>query len=437
MLVHDGYPTRRKILSALGLGAVGLSISSPRAAFAETGVLRSFTWKNGRLVMPDGQVIEGGIRIEEGRIAELGPSVKSGADLGGSWVCPGFVDAGCTVGLVEIGLEDRTRDDRVSGESVTPDARVRDGYNPASSVIPVTRVEGVGHVLVHPSHGRLVSGQASLFRTVGETLSEAITEVPSVLCINMGRAGIGGDGAASRMDLSMQLRELLDDIDLGPEPSPNPRTRRRKTGAEDSSHDDLSASERVWRSVRRGEMRVLIKAERADDILRALDLSHEYGLSTILLGAAEGHVVARELADSEIPVFLGPLTTQPSSFEHLRARYENAAILNRAGVPLAFRTGSAHSSRGLRVSAGVAVAHGLPWEAAMKALCHGAWAALGQPNEGVLEVGAEAHLVVSSGDPIQPRQSVERVVISGVETSMMTRQRRLYEHFRVLDERIR
>ena len=184
-------------------------------------------------------------------------------------------------------------------------------------------------------------------------------------------------------------------------------------------------------------MRTLIKAERADDIIRALEFTEAYGLDTILLGAAEAHVVASEIAASGVPVFLGPITTQPSSFEHLQARYENAALLHAAGIPISFRTGSTHDSRRLRVSAGIAVAHGLPWNAAMHALSAAPWSALGMPMQGGLREGAFAHLVISGGDPIQPRSPVLQVLIDGVDTTMMTRQRRLYETFRVLGDRVR
>ena len=182
----------------------------------------------------------------------------------------------------------------------------------------------------------------------------------------------------------------------------------------------------------------MIKAERADDILKALELVETMSWTRSCWERPRGTEVAGEIANLEVPVFLGPLTVQPSSFEHLQARYDNAKQLHEAGVALAFRTGSSHGSRNLRVSAGVAVAHGLPWKAAMHSLCRGAWAALDGPKKaGKLEFGAPAHLVMTAGDPLQPRAAVQRVIIDGVETSSMTRQQRLYDRFKVLGERIR
>ena len=59
---------------------------------------------------------------------------------------------------------------------------------------------------------------------------------------------------------------------------------------------------------------------------------------------------------------------QPSSFEHLHARYDNAKILYDAGVQFAFRSASNHDARRLPSEVAVAVAHGLPFEAVFR-LC--------------------------------------------------------------------
>ena len=117
---------------------------------------------------------------------------------------------------------------------------------------------------------------------------------------------------------------------------------------------------------------VLVHADRADDIERALGWIADNELDGVLLGCAEGWMVADLLAEASWPVVLGKLMVQPDSFAHPHARYDNAAILHKAGVPLAFGSRSNHSARGLRTEAGVLVAHGLPWEAAIEALTVGA-----------------------------------------------------------------
>jgi imidazolonepropionase-like amidohydrolase len=132
-------------------------------------------------------------------------------------------------------------------------------------------------------------------------------------------------------------------------------------------------------------------------------------------------------------VLLGPLMVQPDSFETLHARYDNARRLDEAGVKLAFRSGANHFSRGLRVDAGVTVAHGLRWETAITALTSGAGGLLGLgEGYGQLAVGAPATFFEATGDPLQARQSVRRVWIDGALTSRQTRQSKLAERYRVL-----
>jgi imidazolonepropionase-like amidohydrolase len=110
----------------------------------------SFTLSNATVVLHDGQrLANAGVRVEAGRLVEVGTSVKGGTDLAGAWLVPGFTDAGCTLGLVEVSLEAATVDLSEKSDAVTPDARVWDGYNPLSDLIAVARVNGVTGALVH------------------------------------------------------------------------------------------------------------------------------------------------------------------------------------------------------------------------------------------------------------------------------------------------
>lgn len=414
------------------------SVLLGRRAFASDGL----TLRGATLLTHDGaRLSDHGLRVEGGRIVEVGPSGRfsSGEDLGGRWIVPGFTDAGCMLGLLEIGLEASTHDDSESSAAVVPDARARDGYNPRSELIPIARVNGVTGAIVHPATKGLVSGQAALFRTVGDTVEAALVKAPVALCVNLGRAATGsGNGApVSRMGVAMKLRELLEGVKLPDEsPAADEPKRKKKDAKPDNASDakpdaEVSPSDRSLRDLKRGELPALVFAERADDLLFALEFARAWGLKLVLLGGAEAHLVADAIAAASVPVFLGPLTTQPDSFDHRYARYENAARLHAAGVRLGFRTGVAHQVRNLPYDAGVAVAHGLPFEAAIRGLTVGPWDALGLDG-GRLAEGAPATFFVSDGDPLQPRTAIRRVLIDGRETSMETRQSRLHDAFREL-----
>jgi imidazolonepropionase-like amidohydrolase len=137
--------------AAAGLAAGGL------------GPAADFSLCNATLLSHLGGVQTGGVRVERGRIVEVGPQVTSGEDLGGAWLCPGFTDAGCTLGMYEIDGEPGTRDDG-DKPAVTADARAIDGYNPLSETIPVARAEGVTTALVTPASCSASAGPAPAAR---------------------------------------------------------------------------------------------------------------------------------------------------------------------------------------------------------------------------------------------------------------------------------
>lgn len=427
--------SRRGMLSLLAAGA-----ALPRIGRAgidgllEAGLSGTFTLSGATLLSHTGTTSTGGVRVEAGRIVALGAGVSGGVDVGGAWICPGFTDAGCTVGLVEVPMEGSTSDASEHAGAITADARAVDAYNALSDVVPVTRVNGTTAVLVHPSPNHLITGQAALLRTVGLAASEAVIAAPAGLCINLGRAAISSDGPKSRMGVAMQLRELLDGLPAPEDDAGSSRKKKRRKNSSQAGGDDseLTPSDRALRQLRRGDLMAIVSADRVDDILLALELIATYGLNAALLGCAEGHLIADQIAAAGVGVLLGPTTIQPSSFQHKHAIYENPARLHAAGVRLAMRSGSAHFARMLPTQVGVAVAHGLPFEAAIAALTTGAGEILGIEGLGRLEEGAEATFFLADGDPLQPRHAVRRMWIQGREASMQTRQTRLLERYQEL-----
>lgn len=442
MPVDSRSPSRR---DALLLGAAALA--APRAAFASpdpavpealdgVGPLSDFTLSNATLVLPSGETVLGGVRVEAGAIADLGPGVRGGTDLGGDWLAAGIVDCGNSVGTFEVGAEGSSRDDDEGSGAVTPDARVRDGYNPLSITVPVARSGGLTHALLLPGGNRLVPGQAALVRYAGETVPEAVLNPAAGLLVRLGKGGTSGDGPRSRMGVAMRLRELLDAVKL-PEAAEatddGGRRRKAPAGPPAPKPDaDLSPADRAWRAVRRGALPVLFAADRADDLVAALELTKAYGLRAMLVGAAEGWVVAEALAAAGLPVLLGPVNVQPDSFGHPLARKDNAARLHAAGVRFAFRSGDNHNARQLRVLAGMAVAHGLPRPAAYAALGAHAREFFGDPALPRLEVGARASFFRCAGEIIQPRHAVRALWIDGRPVSLDSHQTRLRERFSVL-----
>lgn len=395
-------------------GALALGLARP--AFAATTTL-----SNARILVGDGTELKGGIRIEGGLITEIGPGVSGGEDQGGKILFPGFWDGGSTLGLVEVDQEAATHDDKEDSDAVMPQARVVDAYNSRSALIPIARRYGVLGGLIVPSAGQLVSGQAAWMRTSD---TDALIQASAGVVINYGHDGTGtAGGPKSRMGVAARLRDLLDANKV-----PDPPKKKSK----DKPPDPPTRAQAEFRALRTGERKAICFADRADDLLVAIDLAKEYKLAMVLVGGTEGHLVAKELADAGFPLIVGPIEAQPDNYEHPHAIYENAAILHKAGVRLGIRLGgSPHNLRNLGVSAAIAVANGLPWEAAIAAVCANSPSFFGL-HVGKLAVGQEATFARADGDPLQARTHVEAVWMRGVPASMATRQTELFERFKTL-----
>jgi len=389
-------------------------------------------FSNATIVDAKGQIKKNwGAEIVNGMI-RFSADILDGENLNGRWIVPNFVDSGCTVGLYEVGLESGTHDHSEAKESERPLLQPSDGYNPLSEVIPTIRANGIGTVLVHPALDRLVSGTMSAMYTSGMTRAEALCAARIGICVGLGGAGKGHDGPSTRMGIAVRLREIFSELSPTIEKTDEKHLWWKK---KEESPKEIEGEDAIWQEVADGQLPVLFSAQRADDIEFALDLINEFQFSGMIVGGAEAWLHADRLAAASVPVLLGSLTVQPSSFEHLHARYDNAKLLQEAGVTLAFRSGSNHNSRLLPSEAAVAVAHGLPFAEAIKALCYNAGEIFPQIPQGFVldsEESIPAHCFICDGDPLQPRNQIHRMWINGEEVDLRTRQTELYKQYKEL-----
>ena len=122
----------------------------------------------------DGQrpdIDNGTIVIRDGKIEAVGASVSvpSGAqtiDARGLSVYPGMIDAGTSLGLVEVGQGAPGTVDTSEVGDLNPNAKAIFAINPHSAHIAVTRVDGVTSAVSLPLGG-LISGQAAIINLVG------------------------------------------------------------------------------------------------------------------------------------------------------------------------------------------------------------------------------------------------------------------------------
>jgi len=369
------------------------------------------------------------VLIKDGKIAAVGAQVPIPADATridarGKWVTPGLIDGAGQMGLVEITMVSGTREGTVKGDTIAAAFNVAEGINPGSTLIPVTRIEGVTTTLAVPS-GNLVSGQAVLIDLDGATIEQMLVKSPVGIVADLSESGkesAGGSRAAAAARLRRVFRDALEyerrQADYG-------RAQIEPLGA---SAADLAA----LLPMLHGREPLITRANRRSDLETALRLAKEFNVKLILAGAAEGWEIAGEIARAGVSVLVEPMNNIPS-YDGLGIRLENAALLAQAGVHLALLETDTHNARNLRQQAGNAVSYGLSWDQALRAVTLTPAEIFGVADRyGSLEPGKVANIVVWSGDPFEFTTRVEHVLIRGRAVPLRSRQTELFERYKKL-----
>lgn len=365
------------------------------------------------------------IYISNGTIAGLGvnfaaPSGTRQIDAGGNWVTPGIFSPFAQTGIVEVGAEDSTNDTNASGTSFSVALRAADGFNPAATPVAVTRIEGVTRVAVAPSNGgSMFAGQGFIADTSGEPGS--VIDDRAFVYVNLDESGASLAGG-SRPAAWAALRGAFADA----------RGYPARFMAHNEGDTLTRADAQAFGPAVRGQQLMLVSANRASDLLKVVDLKAENpNLNLAIVGAAEGWIVADELAMAGIPVIVDPFNNLPSSFSRLGATAENAERLIQAGVPTAFAHlgNSGHQARLILQSAGNAVANGVAFDDAMAAITVVPASIFGAQGYGSIERGNVADLVIWDGDPLEVTSAPTAIYIDGEVQSMESRQTKLRDRY--------
>ncbi len=420
-------PKTHAILAAASLALLAAPLAAQGVVAIEGGTVYTMI----------GAPIEGGtVLIRDGRIAAVGRNVAvpAGArrvDARGKRVTPGLFESHTHTGLSEVGSIPETNDyvltDR-DQDQVMAAFDVADGLNPHSMVIPVTRIAGVTTAVAAPGGSGLIRGKGVVIDLAGDDARDMLVRDPVAMYASLGESVETASGGA-RGGATMRLREVLEDA----------RAYARSRGDfERGSTREYAASRldlQALQPVLQGRLPLVVEAHRAADLRTALRLADEYDLRLILLGASEGWMVADEIARARVPVIVKVLQNLPASFERLGSRYDNAAMLRRAGVQVAITTGDTHNARNVRQEAGNAVAYGLPYDEALRAVTLYPAQIWGVADtHGSLAPGKVADVVVWDGDPLELMTGVEHVFIGGREVPLRSRQTELRDRYRRVDD---
>ncbi|MDQ2922609.1 MAG: amidohydrolase family protein [Acidobacteriota bacterium] len=401
--------------------------------------------RNARIVTVSGPEIENGtIVIRDGKIEALGANVSVLSDAQtidgkGLSVYPGMIDAGTSLGLVEVGQGAPGTVDTSEVGELNPNAKAIIAVNPHSAHLAVTRVDGVTTAVSLPVGG-LISGQAAIINLIGTTPLEMAVVPYAALVINYPRVGnrgggFGGEQQPGNLTESLatsarqveQIRKMLKDAEA--------YGRAHDAYAKDKTlpRPDQSVVLEALVPYVRGERPVIFRADRESEIRGAIRFAEELKLKPIILGGDDAWKITGLLKEKNVPVILTGILDLPTREDDFYdALYENAAKLQQAGVRFCISSGDGGPNvRNLPYYAGMAAAFGLPKADALKAVTlYPAQIMNVGDRMGSIEIGKMANLVVTDGDLLETRTALRHLFIDGREVKLTSRHTELYDAFK-------
>lgn len=438
---------RLKVLPWLALALASVGCFWPSAS-AQSPSNSTYALTHAKIFTVSGAPIDDGtLVIRDGKIAAVGANVEvpAGAeviDVKGLRVYPGLFDPITQMGLSEINAVSATVDTTETG-LYNPDVVAATAISPSSEHIPVTRASGITEVLAVPDSGGfdsrgsegVIGGQASAIHLAGWTINDMLIKKSVAMVIAWPEIETRSFDFATfsrkdkpfseaKQEYEKQVNELADYLDTA------------RHYAEAMGHGGPADYKRDLKlealaPVVRGQLPVLVFADRARDIRSAVEFCDKQKLKMILAGGLEAYKEKDLLRSKGIPVILRPTLTSPLNEDDPYDRLlTQPAELAAAGAKIAFGSFDNSFARRLGQQAANAVAYGLPYDEALKAVTIYPAEIFGVADQvGTLETGKVANVIVTNGDPLEVTTEVKYLFIKGQRTSLDNKHLRLYEKY--------
>ncbi|MFI5171006.1 MAG: amidohydrolase family protein [Chitinophagales bacterium] len=364
----------------------------------------------GTIHVGNGTVIENGmVIIKNGKIEYAGTTKEPGYDINnvsaidasGKHIYPGIIAMNAQVGLKEIELVRSTIDIVEVGE-FNPNIRSLIAYNTDSKVIPTLRTNGILLAQVIPDGG-IISGQSSVVKMSGWNWEDAVVDTddnmhmdwPSVYSYNYEKGFYIIDPKYT--ENVNAIRSFISEA---------------KAYCSAEKHETKNLRFEAMRKIFNGEQKLFIKADRAKEIIGAVDLAKAYSIKVVIVGGRQSYKVQELLKENNIPVLLESTHELPAfEGDDVDLPYKLPAMLMRAGILCGLTMSNDGSSywnvRNLPFDAGTAAAYGLSKEEALELITLNNAKILGiENNYGTVETGKSATLFISEGDVLDMKTSI-------------------------------
>ena len=357
---------------------------------------------------------DGVVLINNGKIERVGPAgqIRIPANyrqLRARVVTPGLIDARSTVGLSGYLNQPTDQSQLELSSAIQPELRAVDAYDARERLVEWLRRFGITTIQTGHAPGALISGQTMIVKTVGDNVDQAVLVQTSMIAASLGETGLGTGGkppGTRAKEMSMLRAEFLKAREYN----------TKQTTAKEDQRPARDLRMEALSRVIRGEIPLLITANRAQDIITALRLAKEFNIKIVLAGASEAYMVLDQIKAANVPVIVHP-TMARAAGENENLSMETAAALRRAGIPFALQSGFESyvpKTRVVLFEAAIAAANGLSFTDALASITIDAARILGVSNRvGSLEAGKDADLALFDGDPFEYTTHVTAVIVNG------------------------
>lgn len=359
-------------------------------------------------------ITNGVVLIKDGKIERVGAAgqvqIPAGyRTISAKVVTPGLIDAHTVIGL--NGYLNQPHDQMAldGGASIQPELRATDSYNAEERLIQWVREFGV--TTIHTGHqpSALIPGQTMVAKTWGKNVDEATIVPTAMVAVVLGNAANAtGRPPGTRAKQAAMLRAEL--------------IKAQENIAKKDPPKDLKSE--IMMRVIKGEVRLLITANKDQDIMTALRIAKEFNLKIVLDGVADAQQVLNEIKASGFPVIVHPTMARPGG-DSASLSMETAAKLKAAGIPVALQSGYegyVPKTRVVLFEAAMAAANGLSKTDALALITIDAARILGLEGRiGSIAVGKDADIAMYDGDPFEYATHCTGTIINGKVVSEVVR----------------
>jgi imidazolonepropionase-like amidohydrolase len=402
------------------------------------------------------------VLVQDGKIADIGAKLVAPkgikiVDGKGLRLYPGMIDSNTELGLSEVSSERVTVDTGELGEFM-PQLKALSAVNPESEHFPVTRANGITSAMSFPAAGgrggrggggaQYISGQAALIHMDGWTWEDMeINRSAAMHLLFPSIASRGGRGGLANVDFADEIALLFAGGGAAgtyTEAKRNYETQvakvteffdqarqyqKERTANLPGFKRDLKLEAML--PVLEGKVPVAVPAARERAIHDAIAFADKEHIKIVILSPQELGKEGPELKAKNVPVIMGRTEALP---ENQDAPYDYAESLPgefyKAGVKIAFGTFDNEFARNLPYNAARAVAYGMPYDAALKAITINAAEIWGVGDKiGSIEKGKWADLMLVNGDPMEAPTQIKALYIKGKEVDLSNKQTRLYQKY--------